>query len=131
MSSQLLFNCLFQPFPLVSICTIPVMAASASWPHAHVAQIGHEPASLHTPKPDPTRDANPNVNPYHERYPTRNPNSHVTVLSAPSERQAVRTAGVTTAVYDGFEVLYTRSTADSMRLFVQLTAAIQARCFSS
>ena len=49
------------------------------------------------------------------------------VLSAPSERQAVRTAGVTTAVYDGFEVLYTRSTADSLRLFVQLTAAIQAR----
>ena len=49
------------------------------------------------------------------------------MLSAPSERQAVRTAGVTTAVYDGFEVLHTRSTADTMRLFAQLTAAIQVR----
>ena len=47
------------------------------------------------------------------------------VLSAPSERQAVRTAGLTTAVYDGFEVLHSRSTADTMRLFAQLTAAIQ------
>ena len=49
------------------------------------------------------------------------------VLPSPSERQAVRTAGLTTAVYDGFEVLHTRSTADTMRLFAQLTAAIQAR----
>ena len=49
------------------------------------------------------------------------------VLPSPAERQAVRTAGITTAVYDGFEVLHTRSTADTMRLFAQLTAAIQVR----
>ena len=45
------------------------------------------------------------------------------VLPAPSKRQAVPTA-----VYNGFKCCHTHSTADSMRLFVQLTAAIQARC---